>query len=248
MIVLKTKNELALMQIAGKISAGALQAGGAMIRPGVTTAQIGKAIHRYIKSKNATPSFLGYGGFPASACISVNDIVIHGIPGDYILREGDVVSIDVGAKYKGFHGDNAATFAVGKISSEAQRLLDVTRDSLYRGIEAAQNGARVGDISYAVESFVKPHGFGVVRKFVGHGVGREMHEAPEVPNFGARGKGARLTPGMTLAIEPMVNLDGCDVNILHDGWTVRTASGSISAHFEHTVAITKDGPVILTQL
>lgn len=248
MIVLKTKSELELMRIAGRISAQALQLGGEMVKPGVTTAQIDSAIHKFILSQNAVPSFLGYGGFPASACISLNDVVIHGIPGDRVIHEGDIVSIDVGAQYKGFHGDNAATFPAGKISPEAQALMDITKESLYKGIEAATPGNRVGDVSHAVQSCVEPLGYGVVRKFVGHGVGKDMHEAPEVPNYGTPGKGPRLTAGMVIAIEPMINVVGHDVTIQPDGWTVLTKSGSLSAHFEHTVAITDNGPVILTAL
>ena len=248
MIVLKNSSELALMRIAGRISAQALQVGGEMVRPGVTTRQINQKIHNFILSQDAIPSFLGYGGFPASACISVNDTVIHGIPGDEVIEEGDIVSIDVGAVYKGFHGDNAATFPAGKISPEAQKLLDATRESLYKGIEAAVNGNRVGDISAAVECSIEPYGFGIVRKFVGHGVGKEMHESPEVPNYGVPGRGPRLAVGMTIAIEPMINLGTHDVKILSDGWTVKTADNSLSAHFEHSVAITENGPVILTKL
>jgi len=247
MIVLKNSSELALMRIAGRISAQALQVGGEMVRPGVTTGQINQKIHEFILSQDAIPSFLGYGGFPASACISINDTVIHGIPGDEVIQEGDIVSIDVGALYKGFHGDNAATFPAGRISPEAQQLLDATRESLYKGIEAAISGNRVGDISAAIERSIKPYGYGIVRKFVGHGVGREMHESPEVPNYGLPGRGPRLAVGMTIAIEPMINLGSHDVKILSDGWTVKTVDKSLSAHFEHTVAITDDGPVILTK-
>ena len=247
MIVLKNSSELALMRIAGRISAQALQVGGEMVRPGVTTGQINQKIHEFILSQDAIPSFLGYGGFPASACISINDTVIHGIPGDEVIQEGDIVSIDVGALYKGFHGDNAATFPAGRISPEAQQLLDATRESLYKGIEAAVRGNRVGDISAAIERSIKPYGYGIVRKFVGHGVGREMHESPEVPNYGLPGRGPRLAVGMTIAIEPMINLGSHDVKILSDGWTVKTVDKSLSAHFEHTVAITDDGPVILTK-
>ncbi len=247
MIVLKNSSELALMRIAGRISAQALQVGGEMVRPGVTTGQINQKIHNFILSQDAIPSFLGYGGFPASACISINDTVIHGIPGDEVIEEGDIVSIDVGALYKGFHGDNAATFPAGRISPEAQKLLDATRESLYKGIEAAVSGNRVGDVSAAIERSIQPYGYGIVRKFVGHGVGKEMHESPEVPNYGVPGKGPRLAVGMTIAIEPMINLGTHDVKILSDGWTVKTVDKSLSAHFEHTVAITENGPVILTK-
>jgi len=246
-IILKTSGELELMRTAGRISAGALLVGGEMVRPGMTTGQIDKAIHKFILSQDALPSFLGYGGFPASACISVGDTVIHGIPGRRVIREGDIVSIDVGACYKGYHADNAATFAAGKISPQAQALMQATKESLQRAIAAAVVGNRVGDISQAVQDFIQPLGYGIVRKFVGHGVGKDMHEAPEVPNFGKAGTGPRLAAGMTLAIEPMIN-QGCeDVKILPDGWSVLTVDGSLSAHFEHTVAITENGPVVLTQ-
>lgn len=246
MITLKNKAELECMRVAGRISAQALAVGGERIKPGVTTGQVNEAIHKFIQSQNAIPSFLGYGGFPASACISVNEEVIHGIPGGRVLREGDIVSIDVGALYKGYHGDNAATFPVGEISPEIRELLDVTRESLGKAIDAAVKGNRIGDISHAVEAHVRRHGFGVVRKFVGHGIGKKMHEPPEVPNMGPPGHGPRLAPGMTLAIEPMINMGTGDVNVLADGWTVVTADGKWSAHFEHTVAVTDNGPVILT--
>lgn len=246
MIVLKTKSELELMRIAGKISAQALAVGGEMVKPGATTGQIDKAIHKFILSQKATPSFLGYDGFPASACISINDEVIHGIPGKRVIQPGDVVSIDVGAIYKGFHGDNAATFPAGEISPEAEQLLRVTKESLHKGIEAALVDHRVGDIGFAVQSHVTPFGYGIVREFIGHGVGKEMHESPEVPNYGRGGHGPRLVAGMTIAIEPMINLSGDGIKVLRDGWTVKTVSGSYSAHFEHSIAITDNGPVILT--
>jgi methionyl aminopeptidase len=247
MIVLKTTQEIAKMQDAGKIAAGALKAGGEAIEPGMTTKQLDKIIHKYILSHGAKPSFLGYGGFPGSACISINDEVIHGIPShDRKICEGDIVSLDVGAFYNGYHGDNAATFAVGNISDEAKKLLDVTRQSLYEAIQAAKPGARLGDVSHAVQAYVEQYGFGIVKKFVGHGVGTKLHEPPDVPNFGTAGKGVRLTAGMTIAIEPMINLVGDDVTTLSDGWTVKTKSGSLSAHFEHTIAITSDGAKILT--
>ena len=192
-------------------------------------------------------SFLGYGGFPASACISVNDELIHGIPGPRVIQEGDIVSVDVGAYYKGYHGDNAYTFAVGSISSEAQQLLDVTKESLNRAIQAAVPGARLGDVGYAVQSYVESFGYAVVKEYVGHGVGTKLHEDPEVPNYGTPGRGIRLMPGMTIAIEPMVNLVGEKIKVLSNQWTVVTASHSLSAHFEHTIAITESGPVILTR-
>lgn len=248
MILLKNKAELEKMRVAGRISAEALRMGGEAVKPGVTTAHINSVIHKYIKSQNAIPSFLGYGGFPASACISVNDEVIHGIPGERVIHEGDIVSIDVGAIYNGYHGDNAATFAAGKISPEAQKLLDETCESLYKGIAAAIAGNRIGDVSWAVQSHVEQYGFGIVRSYVGHGIGKSMHESPEVPNFGSPGRGPRLAAGMTIAIEPMINVKGGDITVAKDGWTVLTASGSLSAHFEHTVAVTDNGPVILTAL
>jgi len=246
MIILKTQKELSAMREAGRISNQALVEAGKHIRAGMTTKELDRIIHDFIVSKGAKPSFLGYGGFPASACISINNEVIHGIPGSRKIQNGDIVSVDVGAYYKGFHGDNAYTFAVGEISPEAQKLLDVTKESLYKGIAAAVPGARIGDVASAVQTYVEQAGFAVVRKYVGHGIGANLHESPEVPNFGKAGRGVRLVPGMTIAIEPMVNGVGADVRVLSDGWTVLTASGSLSAHFEHTIAITEHGPVILT--
>ncbi len=248
MIVLKTTRELQLMREACRISAGALSAAGKAVEPGVTTAEIDKIAYDYIRSQGAEPNFLNYNGFPATACISINDEVIHGIPSkNRIIRSGDIVSIDLGAKINGYNGDNAATFACGDISDEAKRLIDATRESLYEGISAAVNGGRIGDISNAVQRYVEARGYSVVRDFVGHGVGASLHEAPEVPNFGRSGHGVRLVPGMTLAIEPMINLGTASVNVLDDGWTVKTADGKLSAHFEHTIAITAEGPVILTK-
>ena len=246
MIAIKNEQELMAMRQACKITAAARAMAGEMVRPGVTTKQIDKAVHDYIVSQGAKPSFLGYGGFPGSACVSVNDVVIHGIPGGYELKEGDIVSIDVGAYYRGFHGDCAATFPCGKISEEAQRLIDVTRESFFEGIKYAKRGHRVSDISHAVQKHVESNGFSVVRSFVGHGVGAQLHEEPEVPNFGAPGRGPRLLPGMTLAIEPMVNEGVYDVHILKDGWTTVTADGKLSAHYENTVLITDGEPEILT--
>lgn len=228
------------------ISARALQLGGEAVEPGVTTAEIDRIIRKYIESQGAKPSFLGYGGYPASACISVNETVIHGIPDKRVIRAGDIVSIDVGAYIGGYHGDNAATFAAGDISPEAQALLDATRESLYEGIAQATAGNRVGDIGAAVQRYVEMRGYSVVRQFVGHGVGTNLHEDPSVPNFGTPGRGTRLVPGMTLAIEPMINMGGSEVEILKDGWTTVTKDGKLSAHFEHTIAITSDGPAILT--
>ena len=246
MIAIKNSRELALMKEACVISARALKLAGEAVEPGVTTGEIDRLIRGYIESQGAKPSFLGYGGFPASACISVNETVIHGIPGKRVIHEGDIVSVDVGAYINGYHGDNAATFAAGKISPQAQALLDATRESLYEGIRMAVAGGRVGDIGAAVQRYVEVRGYSVVRQFVGHGVGTNLHEDPSVPNFGTPGRGPRLLPGMTLAIEPMINAGAYEVKILGDGWTTVTKDGSLSAHFEHTIAITPDGPVILT--
>ena len=246
MVTLKTKSELLSLQKAGRLTAEALRAGGEAVRPGVTTAQIDHIIHDYIVRRGGTPSFLHYGGFPASACISVNDEVIHGIPGDRVLKDGDIVSIDVGAKVNGFHGDSAYTFPCGSISAEAQKLLDVTREARDLGIAAARAGNRIGDISAAVQTYAEAQGFSIVRDYVGHGVGRELHEEPEVPNYGRAGHGVRLVPGMVIAIEPMVNAGVYGVRVLDNDWTVVTIDGKLSAHFEHTIAITHGDPVILT--
>ena len=235
------------MRQAGRISARALALGGEAVRPGVTTAHINKVIHDYIISQGAKPNFLGLYGFPASACISVNDTVIHGIPSTaQVIHEGDIVSIDTGALYKGWHGDNAGTFVAGTASDEAARLIEVTKQSFYEGLKMAVVGNRIGDIGHAVQSYVEENGFSVVRSFVGHGVGKDLHEDPEVPNFGNPGRGPRLVPGMTIAIEPMVNQKACAVKTLSDGWTVKTCDGGLAAHFEHTIAITTSGPEILT--
>ena len=248
MIVLKTSRELKIMREAGRISAKALQLVGEAVEPGITTYELDKIAYDYIISEGAKPGFLGYGGFPASACISINNQVIHGIPSkDVKICEGDIVSVDLGAVYEGYNGDNAATFACGDISDEAKRLIDATRESLYEGIRAAHVGGRIGDISNAVQRYVEARGYSVVKQFVGHGVGASLHEDPEVPNFGRAGHGVRLLPGMTLAIEPMVNIGTPDVSTLSDGWTVITKDGKLSAHFEHSIAVTNDGPVILTE-
>lgn len=237
------------MRDACKLSALALATAGEAVKPGVTTAELDKIVHKVIVSHGGTPSFLNYNGFPGSACISINNQVIHGIPSpNRVVKEGDIVSIDVGAYLNGFHGDNAYTYAAGQISEEAALLLKATEESLYKGIEKAVPKGRLGDLGNAVESHVKQFGFAVVRDFVGHGVGRQLHESPEVPNFGTPGRGIRLQSGMTIAIEPMINAKGSAVEIKPDGWTVVTASGSLSAHFEHTVAITDNGPVILTRV
>ncbi len=249
MVNLKTTRELRLMREAGKISQEALLKAGEAVKPGVTTYELDKIVRTTIEKAGAIPSFLGYGGFPASACISVNNVVIHGIPSKkQFLKEGDIVSIDVGACYQGFNGDNAWTFPCGNISMEAQKLLDVTRESLFEAIKMAQPGNRVGDIGAAVQRYVEARNYSVVREFVGHGVGAKLHEDPSVPNYGTPGRGVRLLPGMTIAIEPMVNAGGHEVTVLGDGWTTVTRDGRLSAHFEHSVAITPDGPVILTAL
>ena len=246
MITIKNERELESMRQACKITAAARALAGEMVRPGVSTKAIDKAVHDYIVSQGAKPSFLGYHGFPASSCISVNSVVIHGIPSGYVLKEGDIVSVDVGAYYKGFHGDCAATFPCGTISAEAQRLIDVTKQSFFEGIRLATKGHRVSDISHAIQTYVESNGFSVVRSFVGHGVGAQLHEEPEVPNFGNSGRGPRLLPGMTLAIEPMVNEGTYEVRVQKDGWTVLTTDGKLSAHYENTVLITDGEPEILT--
>ena len=247
MIVLKTSRELSKMREAGRISSRALRLAGEAVEPGVTTAEIDRLVRQYIEKEGATPSFLGYGGFPASACISVNNQVIHGIPSKkHVLKEGDIVSIDIGAYYNGYHGDNAWTFPCGEISKEAQALLDATRESLFEGIKMAKAGNRIGDIASAVQQYVEARNYSVVRDFVGHGVGAKLHEDPSVPNFGTPGRGVRLLPGMTIAIEPMINAGTYEVRVLEDQWTTVTADGKISAHFEHTIAITPEGPQILT--
>ena len=247
MVVLKTSREISAMGEAGQIAANALHIAGQHCISGTTTKELDTIIKDYIRSMGATPSFFGYNGFPASACISVNDEVIHGIPNNKtVLKDGDVVSIDVGAYYKGFHGDTAYTFQVGDVSKETKKLLDITRLCLTKAIECVKPGARIGDISHTIEMIAKQNNYGIVRQFVGHGVGQNLHEAPEVPNFGTQGRGVRLVAGMTLAIEPMINIKGDDVYVLADGWTVKTKSRGISAHFEHTVAVTPNGSEILT--
>ena len=249
MIVLKTTRELSLMKEACVISAGALKAAGAAVEPGVSTEEINRIAHNFITKNGAIPTFKGYNGYPAATCISINDEVIHGIPSKKrIIKAGDIVSIDVGATLNGYVGDNAATFAAGDISPEAQRLCDTTRESLYEGIKAAVAGGRIGDIGSTIQRYCEERGFSVVREFTGHGVGKQMHEDPSVPNFGTPGRGVRLLPGMTIAIEPMINMGGAGIRQLPDGWTIKTKDGSLSAHFEHTVAITADGPVILTKI
>lgn len=246
MITLKSPHEIDLMRRSGKITAAARALAGEMVKPGVTTQEINDAVERFIRKQGAVPSFLHYNGYPASACISVNDEIIHGIPGKRVLREGDIVSVDVGAYIGGFHGDCAATFPCGRISPEAQRLIDVTRQSFFEGIRFAREGQRLQDISAAVQSYVEQNGFSVVREYVGHGVGARMHESPEIPNYGRPGHGPRLLRGMTLAIEPMVNAGAAAIQQLSDGWTVKTADGKWAAHYENTILITDGEPEILT--
>ncbi len=246
LISLRSDREIEAMRKAGRITAQARELAGSMVKPGVTTKQIDKAVREFIKSCGAKPSFLGYAGFPGSACISVNEEVIHGIPGPRTLQEGDIVSIDVGAYFGGFHGDCAATFPCGQVSDEALRLIEVTRQSFWEGIRFARKGFRVSDISHAVQQYVESNGFSVVREYVGHGVGAKLHEPPNVPNFGPAGHGARLMPGMTLAVEPMVNAGEKDIRVLKDGWTVVTRDGSLSAHYENTILVTEGEAEVLT--
>ena len=247
MIELKTTAEIVQMKDACKIAAGALQAAGEAVKPGVSTEYINKVAEDFIIRHGAVPTFKGYNGFPAASCISVNDTIIHGIPSKtQIIQPGDIVSVDVGATFKGYVGDNAATFAAGEISPEAQRLCDTTRESLYEGIAAAVAGGRIGDIGSTIQRYCEERGYSVVREFTGHGCGRVMHEDPSVPNCGTPGRGVRLLPGMTIAIEPMINMGGAGIRQLPDGWTIKTRDGKLSAHFEHTIAITSNGPVILT--
>ena len=246
MITLNSSHEIELMRRAGKITAAARVLAGEMVKPGVTTQEIDKAVEQFIRKQGATPSFLHLYGYPASICISVNDEVIHGIPGNRVLQDGDIVSVDVGACVEGFHGDCCATFACGTIDPEAQRLIDVTRQSFFEGIRYAKEGFRVGDISAAIQTYVESNGYSIVREYVGHGVGAAMHESPEVPNFGRSGRGPRLLRGMTLAIEPMVNAGGVGIRQLSDGWTVKTLDGKLSAHYENTILITDGEPEILT--
>ena len=248
MISVKNKDQIALMKEAGRITGEALYLAGESIKPGMTTKQLDTIIRHHIEKCGAKPSFLGYGGFPGSACISINDEVIHGIPSSRVIEDGDIVKVDVGAFYKGFHGDSANTFAVGNVSSEAKKLIEVTKESFWKGIEFAKPGNRVGDIGYAIQSYVEENGFSVVRKYVGHGVGAELHESPDVPNFGTKGRGPRLCAGMTIAVEPMVNIGTHEVKEKSDKWTVVTADGSLAAHYEHSIAITDDGVIVLTKI
>ena len=249
MFVIKNDEQIALMKVAGRITAEALEVARELVRPGISTKELDTKIRRHIEKSGATPSFLGYGGFPGSACISINEQVIHGIPSErVILNEGDIVKIDVGARYRGYNGDSARTFPVGKVSDEALRLISVTEQSFHEAMKVARPGNRIGDIGFAVENFVISNGFSVVRDYVGHGVGKDLHEEPEIPNFGRAGRGVRLYPGMTLAIEPMVNAGSHDVRVLKDGWTVVTADGKLSAHYENSILITENDPIILTDV
>lgn len=249
MIQLKNAAQIEKMKEAGRITGEAIILAGEAVREGVTTKHLDDIIRHHIEKCGARPTFLGYGGFPGSACISVNDQVIHGIPSaDVVLKEGDIVKIDVGATYHGFVGDSANTFGVGRISPEAQALIDCTRNSFYKGAEQFREGNRIGDIGHAVQKYCEERGYGVIRKYVGHGVGRELHEAPDVPNYGTPGRGPRLVTGMTIAIEPMVSAGSYEVRELRDGWTVVTADGSLTAHYEHSVALTEEGVILLTRV
>ena len=246
MVTIKSKSEIEKMKIAGRITYGALCAVEAAVKPGVTTAELNKIAEDYIKSQDATPSFKGYGGFPASVCASVNDEIIHGFPTDIPLKEGDIVSIDVGACYKGYNGDAARTFGVGKISEEAQRLIDVTKQSFFEGLQYVKEGYRIGDISKAIQRYVEKNGFSVLRKYCGHGIGSELHEDPEVPNYVPGGRGIRMRAGMCLAIEPMACQFDHQVYVADNNWTVITKDGGLTAHYENSVLITNGAPYLLT--
>ena len=246
MISIKSPSEIEKMRAAGRLTAQARALAGSLVRPGITTGEIDREVRKFIESHGAKPSFLGLYGFPASTCISVNEVVIHGIPGSRKLKEGDLVSVDVGAYLDGFHGDCAATFACGELSPQAQKLMEVTRQSFFEGIKFAKVGQRVSDIGHAVQQYVESFGYGVVREFVGHGVGRQMHEAPEVPNYGPAGHGARFQPGMVIAVEPMVCAGDWHVKNLDGNWTTVSADGSLTAHYENTILITEGEAEILT--
>ncbi len=247
MIVIKSNSELAIMREAGRIVAGALAIVRDNVKPGITTKYLNQLVESFIERQNGTPAFKGYYGYPASICASINDQVVHGIPGDDVLQEGDILSVDIGVFYKGYCGDAAKTFPVGKISDEAQYLIDTTRDAFYEGLKFARTGYRLSDISHAIQSLAEDRGFSVVKDYVGHGIGKEMHEEPQVPNFGKPNRGPRLRPGMTLAIEPMINQGTDQVYVLDNNWTVVTRDHKLSAHYEHSVAITEDEPIILTR-
>ena len=247
MIQLKNPDQIKIMKEAGRITGEALLVARDHVRPGISTYELDRLVREHIEKAGAKPSFLGYGGFPGSACISINDEVIHGIPSKKrFLQEGDVVKIDVGAFYKGFHGDSARTIAVGRVSDEAQKLIDVTRQSFFAGLDMLKVGNRLGDVGSAIDALVVKNGFSTVKRYIGHGIGHDLHESPDVPNYGTPGRGTRLCAGMALAIEPMVNVGSETVRELSDGWTVKTADGSLSAHYENTVALTGDGIINLT--
>lgn len=249
MIQLKNAEQISAMQRAGRITAEALVLAGEAVKPGITTKHLDDIIRHHIEKSGARPSFLGYGGFPGSACISVNDQVIHGIPSkNVVLQEGDIVKVDTGAFIGGYHGDSARTFAVGNISAEAKRLIQATEESFWQGLQKIEIGARLGDVGAAIEGHVKENGYSVVRKYVGHGIGRNLHESPDVPNYGTPGRGQRLMAGMTLAIEPMVCTGTGEVRELSDGWTVITNDGGLSAHYENTIALTENGIIVLTKI
>ncbi len=246
MIVVKTRAQIDKMRQAGHLVGQTLDLMARLAKPGIRTIDLDAAAEEFILSQGAVPAFKGYMGYPATLCVSINDEVVHGIPGDRRLEEGQIVSVDVGVNYEGWYGDAARTLCIGDVTDEAKRLLAVTREALSRGIAQARSGNRLGDISAAVQTYAEEHGYSVVRELVGHGIGQRMHEEPQVPNFGRPHTGPELKAGMVLAIEPMLNVGGCEVNFDADKWTVRTADGSLSAHFEHTVAITEAGPEILT--
>ncbi|MFD1738305.1 type I methionyl aminopeptidase [Bacillus salitolerans] len=247
MIICKTPREIEIMREAGRIVALTHQELKSHIKPGITTKELDAIADSFIRKHNAVPSFKGYNGFTGSICASVNEELVHGIPGDRMLHEGDIISIDIGAKYNGYHGDSAWTYGVGKISDENQRLLDVTEESLYRGLTEAKPGVRLSNISHAIQVYVESNQFSVVREYVGHGIGQDLHEDPQIPHYGPPNKGPRLKPGMVLAIEPMINAGSRYVKTLQDNWTVVTVDGKMCAHFEHTIAITEEGYEILTK-
>ncbi len=249
MIIIKSKAQVDAMRKAGSIAAGALALAGELVCVGVSTYELDTKIREFITSKGARPSFLGYDGYPGSACISINSEVIHGIPSkSRIIKDGDIVSIDVGAKINGVHGDCANTFFAGNVSDENRKLVEVTRQSFFEGINYARQGCRIGDIGYAIDSYVKKFGYTTVKRFVGHGIGQDLHEAPEVPNYGTKGRGVRLTKGMTIAVEPMINAGSQEITVLSDKWTVVTSDGKNSAHYENTILITDNEPEILTKI
>lgn len=248
LIVLKSRAEIEKMRVAGRIVAGALAGMRDLVRPGVTTAELDRYAEDYIRKQGGKPAFKGYMGYPATICASVNEVVVHGIPSGRVLNDGDIIGIDLGAVAEGYYGDAAVTFAVGEVSQEIKRLMAVTEECLARAVAQAVVGNRVSDISHAVQSHAEANGFSVVREFVGHGIGRKLHDDPQVPNFGPPGQGPRLKAGMTLAIEPMINLGVYQTVVLKDGWTAVTLDRKASAHYEHTIAVTEDGPDILTAL